>query len=62
MRFKVRDPVVNMNTGWQGRVIEINEKYGWFKVQWDNGKIKMYNGHEGSRRSVSFDYTKPRIR
>lgn len=58
MKFVVGDPVIHMRDGRQGQVVEVNERYGWFRVEWEDGRDKEYNGHEGTKMTVAFNWAK----
>ena len=49
--FKIDDIVANRITHRTGRIIEINTKYGWFRVRYDDGFIKEYRYH-GNREDL----------
>lgn len=40
---KKHDRIESKHTLEEGDVIEVNEKWGWFRVRWDKGMIKEYS-------------------
>jgi hypothetical protein len=51
MIFKEGDPVVD-SKGNKGEVVEVDLYWGWFKVKFDKGSPRIYEG-TGKRHDVS---------
>lgn len=54
----VGDPVIHLTNGMKGVVVETNSFYGWFRVKWEDGRVKEYSGHGGTKPTVVLDWAK----
>jgi hypothetical protein len=50
--LKKNDLVINTRKGWPGKVIEVNTRFGWFTVDYFDGKPKEYRMHDNNTQSV----------
>ena len=55
MKLCVGDRVVHIGMDIKGVVVEVNDKYGWFVVLWDNNRRREYNGYTGTKQTVMLD-------
>lgn len=46
MSFVIGDPVINRWTRKRGKIIGISDKWGWYKVEYENGYVKMYEYYD----------------
>lgn len=56
LRVKLHDPVYHFTTHTRGKVIEVNEKWGWYKVKWADGHVKEYADYRNSVQIVRVDH------
>lgn len=43
MMFIIGDPVVHRRLNIKGTVIDSNQQWGWYIVEWEDGRVREYH-------------------